>query len=159
MRERQGPLFLGEEEGIKKGRLAGRAGLGRVPIRALSRSVIKEKFFGVDEGPDDVLVGDLNGVGRRFSLFFFLRLLGGGRQLLAVEILEGRIQLLGIGVAAEGQQLEFTDLFFVGAARVGHESRRSAGVGGQFFLDALGIEQVKTLGQARILGALTFTGA
>ena len=119
------------------------------------RLVVEEEFFGVDERPDDVFVGH---AGWGLLRFCFAVLVGdgGGDGLLAVQILQGDVELVVRWVAAECHEVEFVDFFFVGATAVFGPLRGSAGVGGEFFLEVLRIEQVKALRKAGVLGSFAF---
>ena len=95
-------------------------------------SVIEQKFFCVQESPDDVFVSDAFGgdefVGRDASGFL-------------LDVFDAGFDFSGRGFAREGEQVQFADFIVVRAAVLG-EQGRAAVVGGEFILNLLGVDEV-----------------
>ena len=144
---------VSSDGGISSGAILTQA-LEKLSGKRIAILVVEEEFFGVDERPDDVFVGHAGWVLR----FCFAVLVGDcrGDGLLTVQILQGDLELVIRWVAAECHEVEFVDFFFVGATAVFGPLRGCAGVGGQFFLEVLRIEQMKALRKAGVLGSFAF---
>ena len=104
------------------------------------RLLVEHELLGVDQGPEDVLVGGL----------LVLAVLG--------QVLKGRLQLVGGRLVGEGPQEQLLDYLLVGPLVLGQGVGPAAGTG-QLALDLVGVEQVQRLGQVGLADALALTGA
>ena len=88
-------------------------------------SMVEEKFFGVEERPDDVFVSGAFG-GDRFVF--------GGFGGFARDVAGGRVHFLDVRFARESQEIKAADFFFVGGGILGEQSW-AARIGSELFLD------------------------
>ena len=104
-------------------------------------SVVEQKFFCVQESPDDVFVGDAFGGGEFF---------GGDAGGFLLDVFDAGFDFGGGGFAGEGEEIKFADFVVVGAGVFGEEGR-AAGVSGEFVLNFLGVNEVQGLRETGFL--------
>ena len=88
--------------------------------------MVEQKLFAAHERPDDVLVG--------FALGLLLQVGVGGLRDFLLDVLLRGVGFAGLGLAAEGPEVELVDLGFVVALVIGSE-----GGGAAFFSGELGL--------------------
>src|SRR5439155_16355037 len=112
--------------------------------------MVEEKFFAVNQSPEDILVRLPSSRGRLLVVFSFGFLF---------QIAVGQLQFVGLGCARVNPIINFPHFFLVVARLVGCKQGGAALVGGQFILNFFGVKQVQALRQAGILGAFALARA
>ena len=104
-------------------------------------SVVEKKFLGVHQGPENVFV-TLLGFINRLSIFV---------DRLAVQVTDRHIDLLLARQSCKRPIVEAVDFFGVSCLGILRQFRCASIFSSELFMDVLGVKQMQTLRETRLL--------